>query len=195
MRRWGRIPKPLLKIYMAQLVSFYVVRSVFLSPLTTRPKLLGLQHLHAHDVYHRDIKPANLLVNTQTHELVIADFGVAITAEENVRRRAAMVEGQMDFVGTLEYMSREVWIDSEYSPASDIFAAGCVLFEGHLNRVSLNLSLGFLHSCSDSRDVSTCGREKTSRVSLSRVRTQLTATSTVGWAPTGTRWTRKFTLC
>lgn len=80
-------------------------------------------------------------MNTQTHELVIADFGVAITAEENVRRRAVMVEGQMDFVGTLEYMSREVWIDSEYSPASDIFAAGCVLFEGHLNRVSRNLSL------------------------------------------------------
>lgn len=167
----------------------------FYPPLTTRPKLLGLQHLHAHDVYHRDIKPANLLVNTQTHELVIADFGVAITAEENVRRRAAMVEGQMDFVGTLEYMSREVWIDSEYSPASDIFAAGCVLFEGHLNRVSRNLSLSFLHSCSDSRDVSTCGRGKTSRVSLSRARTQLTATSTVGWALTGTRWTRKFTLC
>lgn len=87
-------------------------------------------------MYHRDIKPANVLVNTQTHEAVIADYGLAVTGAELARRRALMGPGKVEIAGTYEYMSREVWTNGEYSEASDLFAAGCVLFEGHLGRVS-----------------------------------------------------------
>lgn len=37
----------------------------------------ALAHIHAMGVCHRDIKPQNLLVNTQTHELKLCDFGSA----------------------------------------------------------------------------------------------------------------------
>ncbi len=37
----------------------------------------ALAHIHSMGVCHRDIKPQNLLVNTQTHELKLCDFGSA----------------------------------------------------------------------------------------------------------------------
>ena len=37
----------------------------------------ALAHIHSMQVCHRDIKPQNLLVNTQTHQLKLCDFGSA----------------------------------------------------------------------------------------------------------------------
>jgi serine/threonine protein kinase len=37
----------------------------------------ALAHIHSMGVCHRDIKPQNLLVNTQTHQLKLCDFGSA----------------------------------------------------------------------------------------------------------------------
>lgn len=37
----------------------------------------ALANIHSMQVCHRDIKPQNLLVNTQTHQLKLCDFGSA----------------------------------------------------------------------------------------------------------------------
>ena len=37
----------------------------------------ALAHIHSMQVCHRDIKPQNLLVDTQTHQLKLCDFGSA----------------------------------------------------------------------------------------------------------------------
>lgn len=37
----------------------------------------ALAAIHSMQVCHRDIKPQNLLVNTQTHQLKLCDFGSA----------------------------------------------------------------------------------------------------------------------
>ena len=47
----------------------------------------ALSHIHGLGVCHRDIKPQNLLVNTQTHQLKLCDFGSAkmlVRGEPNI---------------------------------------------------------------------------------------------------------------
>ncbi len=39
----------------------------------------ALAHIHRIGICHRDIKPQNLLVNTETHQLKLCDFGSAKT--------------------------------------------------------------------------------------------------------------------
>ena len=59
------------------------VRYQVLLKLKSKPVLCLLQmcralaHIHSMQVCHRDIKPQNLLVNTQTHQLKLCDFGSA----------------------------------------------------------------------------------------------------------------------
>ena len=54
------LPKDLVRRYVFQLV-------------------LAIEWCHRHDVIHRDIKPENLLINPDTHELKLCDFGFART--------------------------------------------------------------------------------------------------------------------
>lgn len=47
----------------------------------------ALHHIHTKGICHRDIKPQNLLVNTQTHQLKLCDFGsakVLVRGEPNI---------------------------------------------------------------------------------------------------------------
>jgi serine/threonine-protein kinase len=85
--------------------------------------LAGLEHAHSRGVIHCDIKPENILLNLETTGWVaqISDFGVARLSQE-LRR-----DGQGD-IGSPAYMAPERFY-GQYSPASDLYAVGVLLFE------------------------------------------------------------------
>ena len=71
---------------------------------------------------HRDVKPSNTLVAREGH-VYLADFGLTKTSG----RDSMTASGQM--AGTVAYLAPEVIRGEEPTPASDLYALGCVLFE------------------------------------------------------------------
>ncbi len=88
----------------------------------------ALDAAHAERVIHRDIKPSNLfLVNTRRGRpyVKLLDFGIAKLQEGSgvPVTRAQLV------LGTPEYMAPEQARGQAITPATDVYAFGCVLFE------------------------------------------------------------------
>lgn len=89
-----------------------------------RMLLRGLKYLHDISIMHRDIKPANLLI-TDGGTLKIADFGLA-----RIYRKNAPEKSYSPQVATRFYRAPEIlWGASQYGPAIDLWAAGCVFAE------------------------------------------------------------------
>lgn len=89
----------------------------------------GLDHAHAFGMLHRDVKPANILVAENIGprgrpRVLVADFGVARLLDDS----AGLTETGM-VVGTLAYAAPEMFAAAELTPALDIYALGCVLYE------------------------------------------------------------------
>ncbi|KAF7731800.1 serine/threonine-protein kinase HAL4/sat4 [Apophysomyces ossiformis] len=85
--------------------------------------LLGLQHLHHHNVAHRDIKPENLVLTKGGGTLKIADFGVACSPADECHR----------WCGSEPFWSPEMWTlkskDSVYDGrALDVWSAAITFF-------------------------------------------------------------------
>jgi len=85
--------------------------------------LLGLKHMHSLNIIHRDLKSENLFLDSVDH-LRIGDFGLA-----RVMDRGAAVCVENHIVGTPYYLSPEICSQGVYSPASDMWALGCILCE------------------------------------------------------------------
>ncbi len=80
--------------------------------------LQGLSYLHARGVMHRDVKPENVLVNVLGRARLI-DFDLAARVRDEVRP---------GMVGTIAYLSPEQARGDPSLPASDVYAAGVMLF-------------------------------------------------------------------
>ncbi|XP_021324004.2 serine/threonine-protein kinase pim-2-like [Danio rerio] len=71
-------------------------------------------------VFHRDIKLENLLVNTDTLEVKLIDFGCGALLQES---------GYDSFCGTKEYFPPEYYLDDEYhAEPSTVWSLGVLLF-------------------------------------------------------------------
>lgn len=79
----------------------------------------ALSHIHAVGICHRDIKPQNLLVNPDTQQLKLCDFGsakVLVKGEPNV-----------SYICSRYYRAPELIFGStDYSTAIDVWSQGCV---------------------------------------------------------------------
>ena len=84
--------------------------------------LLGLYHIHSKRVIHRDIKAANLFLCSHLRRVKIGDLGVA-------RTLGATHSMAQTMVGTPYYMSPELVEGQPYNVKSDVWAAGCLLYE------------------------------------------------------------------
>jgi len=78
---------------------------------------------------HRDIKPQNIRIR-KDGGVKLLDFGVAHS--NSISREAHTSTGHM--VGSYLYMAPECLRSNQFSPASDIFALGLVLFESLAHR-------------------------------------------------------------
>jgi TolB-like protein/cytochrome c-type biogenesis protein CcmH/NrfG len=89
----------------------------------------GLAAAHEQGVVHRDLKPENVRV-TPGARLKILDFGLAtiIRRVDPLAATASLTESQT-VCGTLPYMAPEQLLNEKLDARTDIWAAGCVLYE------------------------------------------------------------------
>ena len=86
--------------------------------------LAALEYSHHMGIIHRDIKPGNIMISEQGIVKVM-DFGIARALDDSA---ATMTQSQ-GVVGTAQYLSPEQARGESVDMRSDLYSAGCVLYE------------------------------------------------------------------
>ena len=82
----------------------------------------GIGHMHAQGVFHRDIKPENILINKDTLQVKVADFGCCKGIYDD--------DDLTEYISTRWYRPPECGIlYGFYGKSMDIWAMACVFFE------------------------------------------------------------------
>jgi serine/threonine protein kinase/tetratricopeptide (TPR) repeat protein len=94
--------------------------------------LSALEALHGLGIVHRDLKPSNIFLTP--HGVKLLDFGLArlyaaAAGGADASRTVSALTGPGMLAGTPQYMSPEQASGLAVGPASDLFAAGAVLYE------------------------------------------------------------------
>ncbi|NMD58415.1 MULTISPECIES: Stk1 family PASTA domain-containing Ser/Thr kinase [Tsukamurella] len=84
----------------------------------------ALDFSHRNGIVHRDMKPANVML-TRAGEIKVMDFGIARAMSDP----SAGMTQTAAVIGTAQYLSPEQARGDSVDARSDVYAAGCVLFE------------------------------------------------------------------
>jgi serine/threonine-protein kinase len=82
----------------------------------------ALDALHERGLVHRDVKPANVIVEPDG-TAVLTDFGLARGEADTVLTTPGRLSG------TIDYVAPELIRGSPATPASDVYALGCLTYE------------------------------------------------------------------
>ena len=77
---------------------------------------------HRAGYVHRDIKPSNILINPETGQVKITDFGIVLIPTSTLTRA-------INIVGTPCYLSPEGFESSKVTSASDVYSLGAMAYE------------------------------------------------------------------
>jgi serine/threonine protein kinase len=87
--------------------------------------LSALDAIHQQKVLHRDIKPGNIIMEMESGEAILIDFGLA---KDKLSEKDMTTNGEA--VGTPPYISPEQWKGSkDLAPRTDIYSFGVVLYQ------------------------------------------------------------------
>ena len=86
--------------------------------------LRALDYSHRNGIVHRDIKPANVMI-TRTGDIKVMDFGIARAVSD---AQATMTQ-TAQVIGTAQYLSPEQARGERVDARSDLYSAGCLLYE------------------------------------------------------------------
>jgi beta-lactam-binding protein with PASTA domain/predicted Ser/Thr protein kinase len=90
----------------------------------TEGVLDALAYSHRMGIVHRDIKPANVML-TPTGDVKVMDFGIARAIADT----AATMTQTQSVIGTAQYLSPEQAQGNHVDARSDLYSAGCLLYE------------------------------------------------------------------
>jgi len=84
----------------------------------------ALDYAHNRGIIHRDIKPSNILLD-KDGQAYLSDFGLVRAAEGSTSLGSSFGGAK----GTPYYIAPEVWDNQPATPATDVYALACVVFE------------------------------------------------------------------
>lgn len=84
----------------------------------------ALDFSHRNGIIHRDVKPANVMIN-RAGSVKVMDFGIARAIADG----ASTMTQTAAVIGTAQYLSPEQARGEQVDARSDVYAAGCVLYE------------------------------------------------------------------
>jgi len=86
--------------------------------------LTALDYSHRQGIVHRDIKPANVMI-TPSGDIKVMDFGIARALADT----SATMTATSAVIGTAQYLSPEQARGETVDARSDLYSAGCLLYE------------------------------------------------------------------